>query len=135
MDKPPIEARLLWEGDLRFAATCGGARMTLDSRGVAGPSPMQSLALSLAGCMAIDVVDIVQKGRHGLTGLEASIVGRRRDELPRRFESFDLHYLVKGDVPAAVVERAIELSREKYCSVWHSLRADMDMTTSFEVQP
>ena len=47
----------------------------------------------------------------------------------------DLHYTVAGEVPADRVARAIELSREKYCSVWHSMRHDIELTTSFEVVP
>jgi putative redox protein len=47
----------------------------------------------------------------------------------------DLHFAVRGSVPADRVERAITLSRERYCSVWHSLRPDIAFTTSFEVSP
>ena len=96
---------------------------------------MQALAISLAGCMAIDLVDIINKGRHELTSVEALIEGERADTPPRYFTRIDLKYLVRGNVPAHVVERAIALSRDKYCSVWHSLRRDITLTTSFEVQP
>jgi putative redox protein len=119
---------------LRFAATSGTAQIALDSDGSAGLTPPEALAMALAGCMAIDVVDIVTKGRHRLSGLEASLVGQRLDDPPRRFIAFSLHFSMKGDVPAGVVERAIRLSREKYCSVWHSLRPDIELDTSFEVQ-
>lgn len=107
----------------------------LDGDGAAGPSPVDALALALAGCMAIDVADIVVKGRHDLQSLEARIVGQRRDEPPRRFVSFTLHFALTGQVPAHAAERAIQLSRDKYCSVWHSLRQDIDLFTSFEVAP
>jgi len=91
--------------------------------------------MALAGCMAIDVADIVLKGRHPLTSLQAKIAGDRREEPPRHFVKFTLHFLVGGNVPAHAVERAISLSREKYCSVWHSLRPDLQLDTSFEVAP
>ena len=91
--------------------------------------------MALAGCMAIDVADIIKKGRHDLAALEATIVGARRDDPPRHFVSFTLHFIVSGDVPDHAVQRAIDLSREKYCSVWHSLRRDIDLTTTFEVAP
>ena len=91
--------------------------------------------LALAGCMAIDVVDIVTKGRHDLKGLEATIAGTRRADPPRHFVAFTLHFNVAGKVPDHVVQRAIDLSREKYCSVWHSLRRDIELTTTFEVGP
>ena len=107
----------------------------LDSDGAAGPTPPEAVAMALAGCMAIDVADIVRKGRHRLDALEATIAGERREDPPRHFISFRLHFALKGDVPPPVVERAIQLSRDKYCSVWHSLRQDIDLVTTFEVAP
>ncbi len=65
--------------------------------------------MALAGCMAIDVADIVIKGRHPLTALEAKIVGHRRDDPPRHFVSFTLHFALSGEVPSHAVERAIQL--------------------------
>ena len=91
--------------------------------------------MALAGCMAIDVADIVIKGRHALKGMETKIVGHRRDDPPRHFVSFTLHFALTGAVPLHAVERAIQLSRDKYCSVWHSLRQDIDLQTTFEVAP
>ena len=54
---------------------------------------------------------------------------------PRRFVTVDLHFIVEGDVPAAAIERALQLSRDKYCSVWQSLRQDIAFTTTCEVRP
>ena len=110
-------------------------RIIFDSDSQAGPSPPQAVAMALAGCMAIDVADIVIKGRHRLIALEARITGERAPEPPRRFTHFTLHFEVSGDVPNHVVDRAIQLSRDKYCSVWHSLRADIALDTTFEVHP
>ena len=90
--------------------------------------------MALAGCMAIDVADIVSKGRHPFTAMEAAITGQRQEAPPRRFTSFTLHFTVTGSVPDQAVERAIALSRDKYCSVWHSLRDDIAFETSFEVR-
>ena len=91
--------------------------------------------MALAGCMAIDVADIITKGRHPLKALEATITGQRRDDPPRHFISFTLHFALIGDIPPHVIERALQLSRDKYCSVWHSLRQDLDLQTTFEVAP
>ena len=134
MSKPPTTATLVWQGDLRFAASSGPRSIVLDSDGVDGPTPPQALAMALAGCMAIDVVDIVKKGRHPVNEFTASLIGQRLDDPPRRFTAFSLHFTMKGDVPDAAIERAIQLSRDKYCSVWHSLRADITLDTTFEVQ-
>ena len=135
MTKPPIAATLTWQGDLRFHAATPHSSIILDSDSTAGPSPPGAVAIALAGCMAIDVADIVIKGRYTLQALEAKIVGHRRDDPPRRFVSFTLHFVLTSNVPPHAVERAINLSRDKYCSVWHSLRQDIDLLTSFEVAP
>jgi putative redox protein len=133
--RPPILATLTWLGDLRFRATAGTSTLVLDSEGEAGPSPPQAVAIALAGCMAIDVADIVIRGRHALGALDARIEGERAADPPRRFTRFTLHFIVRGDVPAHAVERAIDLSRDKYCSVWHSFRQDITLETTFEVAP
>lgn len=132
--KPPVTATLTWQGDLRFSARVGANEIILDSDSSAGPSPPQAVAMALAGCMAIDVADIVTKGRHPFSALEATILGERREQPPSHFVRFTLHFIITGSVPEHVMDRAILLSREKYCSVWHSLRQDIQFETSFEVR-
>jgi putative redox protein len=126
---------LTWQGGLRFEAKVGDQTMVVDSQRQTGLSPTQALAVSLAGCMAVDVVDILQKGRFELAGVEARLESERRPEPPRYVTRVTLHFVVRGDVPPDRVERALELSRERYCSVWHSLRSDIDFRTSFDVAP
>ena len=133
--KPSPAIELIWEHDLVFAGKSGGITMTLDSAATAGPSPMQALAFALAGCMAMDVVHVLTKGRDELRGLRVDVTGTRAGEEPRRFLSIALHYSITGEVPTARVERAIELSREKYCSVWHSMRQDIELAVTFKVTP
>ena len=135
MAKPPITATLTWQGDLRFRATTGNNQIIFDSESEAGPSPPQAVAMALAGCMAIDLADIVIKGRHPLKALEARITSERAPDPPRRFTHFTLHFVLAGDVPSHAIERAIQLSRDKYCSVWHSLREDVRLDTTYEVSP
>jgi len=132
--KPPVEVELAWEGDLRFRGRAGPAAVVVDSDGSAGPSPVQALALALAGCMSVDVVHILERGRQPLRGLRARLRGERAPEDPHRLVRVDLRFHVTGEVAPDKVERAIALSREKYCSVWHSLRQDIEFTTSFEVR-
>ena len=124
---------LVWEHDLVLSGQSGDVKMTLDSTSAAGPSPMQALAFALAGCMAMDVVHVIKKGRYNLRGLRADLSGTRAPEDPRRFTAIALHYTVTGDVPAEKVARAIELSRETYCSVWHSMRQDIDLSVTYTV--
>ena len=131
--KPPVEVELTWDGDLRFRGRAGQAAVVVDSDGSAGPSPVQALALALAGCMSVDVVHILEKGRHPLRGLRARLRAERSPEDPHRLVRVDLRFEVTGDMAPDKVERAIALSRERYCSVWHSLRQDIEFKTGFEV--
>ncbi len=127
-------ATLDWQQKLRFDARSDQCHLVLDSDGVGGPSPVQALAMALAGCMAMDVVDIVLKGRHDLRGLTASLTAERAEHSPRCFLRVSMHFVVTGPVPEAAVARALELSREKYCSVWHSMRQDIPLATTFEIR-
>ena len=131
--KPPTTVELIWEHDLVLGGRSGDVRMTLDSKSHAGPSPMQALAFALAGCMAMDVVHVLRKGRHDLRGLRADLTGQRMPEEPRRFHHITLHYTITGSIPDEPVARAIQLSREKYCSVWHSMRQDIGLDVTFTV--
>lgn len=130
---PPVEVELVWSHDLVFSGSCGTTAFVLDGDQQAGPSPMQALASALAGCMAIDVVTILQKGRHEVHGVRAHLVGRRAPDPPRRFLRVDLRFTVHGPVPRDAVARAVALSREKYCSVWHSLNQNIDFTVTVEL--
>jgi putative redox protein len=131
--KPPIRVDLSWDRELQFTVRAGDTELTLDGNHRTGPSPMQALAAALAGCMAIDLVHILSKGRQPPIALQARLTGERAETEPRRFERIRLHYTVQGSVPAAVVDRAIALSREKYCSVWHSMRQDIDLQISYDI--
>jgi putative redox protein len=124
---------IVWERDLVFSGRSGDVTMTMDSASQAGPSPMQALAFGLAGCMAMDVVHLLRKARPDLRGLRVDLTGARAPEEPRRFTAIELHYTVTGTVGPDQVQRAIELSREKYCSVWHSLRQDIDFRITFKI--
>lgn len=133
--RPPLVAELVWSGDLRFDASSGSNRLILDGDSKQGASPTQLAAMALAGCMAADVVDIVRKGRHPLEALKVTFTGKRAPDPPRRFVEITLQFALRGAVPAEAVERAIALSRDKYCSVWHSFRPDITLTTTFHITP
>ena len=129
--KPPTTLELVWEHDLVLGGRSGSASMTLDSASVEGPSPVQALGFALAGCMAMDVVHILRKGRHDLKGLKVALVAERAPQDPHRVTSVKLEYTITGDVPKDQVQRAIDLSRDKYCSVWHSMRQDIALEATF----
>ena len=133
--KAPLTVDLVWEHDLVFGGRSKDASITLDSGGHAGPSPVQALAFALAGCMGMDVVHILRKGRHDLRGLAVTLIADRAQEDPHRITGVAVRFAVTGPVPDEQVRRAIELSHTKYCSVWHSLRQDIAFTTEFAVTP
>ena len=107
----------------------------VDGHADAGASPVQFLVIGLAACMGIDVLDIIRKGRHPLTAFRTTISAERQAEIPHRVTKASLHFHIHGAVPEAVVERAIALSRDKYCSVSHSLREDITLETAYTIVP
>jgi len=74
------------------------------------------------------------KGRHQLLALRADLVAERAPDPPRRVLRATLRFVLRGNMPATAIDRAIALSRDKYCSVWHSLRSDIELLTSYEVE-
>lgn len=135
MAKPPVDVTLTWRRNLTFDAQGGSHTVRIDSDNHEGVSPMYALAFALAGCMAVDVVLILQKGRHALSGLDVSFRGERAEGPPSYFTDITLHYSIVGTPPPEAVQRAIDLSREKYCSVLHTLRPDLRLTITHEITP
>ena len=131
--KAPTTLEIVWTHELVFEGRSAHASIVLDSSGKAGPSPVQALAFALAGCMGMDVVYILQKGRYDLRGLKVSLVAERAQEDPHRITAVTIDFSVNGAVPREQVQRAIDLSHEKYCSVWHSMRQDIAVTTHFTI--
>lgn len=131
----PTRVTLRWrEGGRLEAETDSGAVTTVDGQGGASPSPMLLLLEAVGSCSAIDVVEILTKGRQPPAGLEVQVLGERRDEPPRRYTALRLLYTIRGDVERARAERAVSLSLEKYCSVFHSLDPDLRDATDVEIR-
>lgn len=132
---PTVTVELEWQGGLRFAGRSGEVEMTMDSPPAPGaPSPVQALAFALAGCMAMDVAVVLNKSRLPVSSLRARLDAERSPTDPRRLVRAELHFTVTGEVPPEKMDRALALSREKYCSVWNSLRPDIELRTSYTIQ-
>jgi putative redox protein len=131
--KAPTSVELVWTHDLVFEGRAEHASIVLDSAGKAGPSPVQALAFALAACMGMDVVHILKKGRHDLRGLKLSLVAERAQDDPHRVTAVTIDITVTGAVPRDQIQRAIDLSHDKYCSVWHSMRQDIPFTARFSI--
>ena len=98
------------------------------------PRPMETVLAGTGGCTAYDVVLILKRGRHAVTGCSVKLTSERADTEPKVFTKIHMHFTVTGKaVPAAAVERAIAMSHEKYCSASIMLGKTAAITTSFEV--
>ncbi|HEY69167.1 MAG TPA: OsmC family protein [Anaerolineae bacterium] len=98
-----------------------------------GLKPSDLLLLSVASCSSWDVVSILTKQREPLEGLETTCTGEQRPDPPNVFTSVHLHFRVEGAVSPQKLERAIQLSVEKYCSVVNSLDPSIPVTTDYEI--
>ena len=95
---------------------------------------MELLAVALAGCTSMDVVSILQKMRQPLEALRVEVHGEKADEHPKRFQSLEIVYFIKGAVDEKKVQRAIELSETKYCSVEATLRPAVALTSRYVME-
>jgi putative redox protein len=98
------------------------------------PRPMETVLAGTGACSAYDVVLILKRGRHDVTGCQVKVTSERAPADPKVFTKIHLHFVVGGRaLPAAAVARAIELSHEKYCSATIMLARTAQITTSHEV--
>lgn len=125
---------LAWVSGERFDVTnASGSKSTLDGGTHTGFAPTEALLSSVGACMGIDVVLILEKMRTRLEGLSITVDGERAPEPPRYFRRMRLRFEIRGDVPRDKAERAVSLSLDKYCSVFHSLRNDIEVDTVVEL--
>ena len=132
-----MEARVKWVEDLSFVGeSSSGHQIMMDGNsGDKAPSPMEMVLIAAGGCSAIDVVSILRKGRHQVTDCEVKLTSERREEAPRLFTDINLHFIVSGkELTDKIVERAVQLSAEKYCSVSLMLGKAANITHSSAIK-
>ncbi len=132
---PTNKGSLEWEKDLIFnARTQMGYEVEFDARMQWGCSPTETLLMSLAGCMAIDAFSFLQKMRVDISSFKIDFSGERNLDPPQYYRSIEMVINIagKGATPKKL-DRAISLSQEKYCSVYHSLRSDIDIKVSYNI--
>ena len=121
------------------AETGSGHVLTMDGAPDGGgrnlaPRPMETVLAGTAGCTAYDVVLILKRGRHDVSGCQVKVTSERAPTDPKVFTKIHLHFSVSGKgLAQAAVERAIHLSHEKYCSATIMLGKTAEITTSFEM--
>ncbi|HEY8483104.1 MAG TPA: OsmC family protein [Longimicrobiales bacterium] len=129
----PIE--VVWEGGRRYRGGApGGPTLLLDGDRQVSPGPVDAVLIALAACSAIDVVQILEKRRTPAASLSVRLDFSRAETPPRRLTEIRVLYRVATEAERHHVERAVELSMEKYCSVATSLAPDIDLTWQVEVQ-
>ena len=135
-----METQLKWAGGTAFIGlSSGGHTVVMDGPPEGGgrnlgPRPMEMLLLSMGACGMYDVVSILQKSRQEISGCEVKISANRADEYPKIFTDIHIHYTLSGkDLTGKNVERAIQLSAEKYCSASIMLGAMAKITHDYEI--
>jgi putative redox protein len=128
------------DAGMSFVAETGsGHAVVMDGAPEAGgrnlaARPMEMILAGTGGCTAFDVVLILKKGRHAVSGCEVALKAERADTDPKVFTKVHFHYRVKGrNLKPDVVARAIELSKEKYCSASIMLAQSAEITHDFEI--
>jgi len=130
-----MKATIKWAGGASFEGMPGsGHTVVMDGPPEAGGEnrgcrPMELLLLGLGGCTAFDVVAILRKARQPVTGCVVEVEAERSEKVPKIFTRIHLHYRVSGDgLSPKQVERAVSLSKDKYCSASIMLGKSAEMT-------
>lgn len=133
---PTTKATLTWDKDLIFVGrTQQGYEIEFDAHVQWGCKPTDALLLSLAGCMGIDMVMFLQKMRVQLASFRMDIVGERNPTPPQYYRAIEMVLHIAGkSIDPKKVDRAISLSHTKYCSVYNSLRKDMDIKVRYVLE-
>ena len=131
----PTIAKVSWVDGALFVAEGGsGHTFTMDGSPEVGgrnlaSRPMEVVLMGMGGCTAIDVVSMLKKQRQDIEGVEVSLEAERADDHPKVFTSVKLVYTVRGrKLNRALIERAVGLSDEKYCSATAMVRKSAEIT-------
>jgi len=130
-----VKVKLDWNGGMKFTAVnVSGQQTVIDGDKKTAASPVEVLLEALGACTAIDVVLILEKMRTPATKLEVTIDGNRRQTDPKYYTDVRVRFDVWGDgIKPDKLARAINLSFEKYCSVYHTLRPDLKVETEYHI--
>lgn len=133
---PVNKGRLKLERDLYFMGmTQRGYDVEYDVTYQEGCSPTETLIMSVAGCLSIDVVSMLRKMRCTIDSYETEFEGERMPDPPQYYKSMDIHIRIKGEgITPKKMDRAISLSQSKYCSVYHSLRKDITVNVTYDIE-
>ena len=132
-----VEARVNWTDGERFVAMASSGHALVvdaDRQRNTGPGPMELVLIGLCACTAADVVSILNKKRESFTSLEVRAEAERAKQPPTVYESIHLIYTAGGKVSRKAVEDAVQLSKDKYCSVSAMLQKTAKITTEIVIK-
>lgn len=123
------------QGELVFVCrTQRGYVVEYDPKFEMGCSPTETLLMSAAGCLAIDVVSFLRKMRAEISSFKMEVSGERNPAPPQYYKTIDIVIHIKGKgIDSRKMDRVIALSQEKYCSVYHTLRKDLKVSVSYDI--
>ena len=98
-----------------------------------GARPMQLVLMALGGCTSMDMLSMLKKMREEVKSYKVTVNAERATEHPMVFTKIHIHYILEGNLKKENVEKAINLSMDKYCSVTHMLNSTANITHSFEI--
>jgi len=132
------QASVTWLKKRQFVGTDGTKHSVVmssqDEENSVGMSPSQLLLVALGGCTSYDVVNILEKKRQSLTGLEVRVTGEQEPDPPWTYRKIHIEYIVRGGgLSEKAVRDAIELSEERYCSVAATVRGSAEITYEYTV--
>ncbi|MEO0092499.1 MAG: OsmC family protein [candidate division WOR-3 bacterium] len=130
---------LKWIDNLRFVVTDENKHsMILDTKSEVGGTetgfqPIDMILISLGGCMAFDIVSILQKKRAGLKEMIVTVEGERAEEHPKRYTTIKVKIQVNQEIKEEDLQRAFELSRDKYCSAAATLKVPPEVKYELQI--
>jgi len=135
-----MNANVIWKQGLTFTGTADtGFQVPLGADPSVGGDndgfrPMELMAISLAGCTAMDVISILQKKRQQVTGFEVRVHSENAADYPRVFTKMEVTFIITGkEIDQAAVKRAIELSVTKYCPAQAMLSKSVEINHSHQI--
>ena len=133
-----MEAKVKWHQNNTFIGrSASGHAVVFDGNkeDSVAPSPMEMVLMAAGACSSVDVVSILKKSRQQVVDCEVTLTGERAETVPKVFTKIHLHFDVTGfDLSEKQVERAVQLSADKYCSVSIMLSGSVAVTHSFSVK-
>ncbi|HLC17257.1 MAG TPA: OsmC family protein [Thermodesulfovibrionia bacterium] len=136
-----VNAKITLVDGMQFAGTANsGHEVIMDAAPEVGGQnkgsrPMELVAIALGGCTGMDVISILRKKKQDVKGFEINVTGQKAEEYPKRYTSMHIEFVIKGkDISEDAVQRAVELSYDKYCAVGGTIKPGAQVTHSYRIE-